>query len=66
MPMTSPLILPFKICMAFPGSHDMIVAGDTIGNLFSWKIGDIDDTNIEGGELPPYSTFGGGLFKNKR
>ncbi|CAN0265919.1 unnamed protein product [Ectocarpus sp. 12 AP-2014] len=31
-----------QICMTYSESHDLVVAGDMIGNVFSWNIADTD------------------------
>lgn len=44
--------------MAYAESHDLVVAGDMIGNLFSWKVGDIGAANTDEGDFPPHHAFG--------
>ena len=57
---------PWKICMAHSESHDLLVAGDTLGNLFSWKVSDVRVFNTDGGDGPPHNVFGAAAFKTKR
>lgn len=39
-------------------SHNLVVAGDMVGNLFSWKVGEVASTNVDEGELPPHYGLG--------
>lgn len=51
--------------MAYSESHDLVVAGDTIGNAFSWKVGEVAAANTDDGETPPHHALGG-PFHTKR
>lgn len=44
--------------MAYSESHDLVAAGDTIGNVFSWKVGEVAATNTDEGDTPPHHAFG--------
>eukprot|EP00903_Cladosiphon_okamuranus_P013184 g12296.t2 len=46
------------ICMAYSESHDLVAAGDTIGNMFSWKVSDVAAANTDDGETPPHHALG--------
>lgn len=54
-----------KICMTYSDSHGMVVAGDMIGNIVSWKIGEVSAVNTDNGDVPPHHVLGGHMT-NKR
>jgi len=41
------------------------MAGDTIGNLFSWKVAEVAAANTEEGDSPPHHALGP-PFQTKR
>lgn len=47
-----------KICMAYSESYDLVVAGDMIGNLFSWRVGEVGAANTDEGDFPPHHALG--------
>lgn len=51
--------------MAYSECHDLVAAGDTIGNLFSWKVGEVAAANTEDGDTPPHHALGP-PFRTKR
>ncbi|CAM9649007.1 unnamed protein product, partial [Ectocarpus sp. 13 AM-2016] len=53
------------ICLTYSDSHGLVVAGDMIGNIFSWKMGEVSAANTESGDVPPHHALGGHM-KNKR
>ncbi|CAM9409360.1 unnamed protein product [Scytosiphon promiscuus] len=46
------------ICMAYSDSHKLIMAGDMIGNLFSWSLSEVSAANTDEGASPPHHAFG--------
>jgi len=54
-----------KICLAYSGGHGLVMAGDTIGNLFSWKVAEVAAANTEEGDSPPHHALGP-PFQTKR
>lgn len=54
-----------KISMMHSESHDLVVAGDMVGNLFSWKVGEVAGANTDEGEAPAHYGFGPS-FQTKR
>ncbi len=60
------LILPWeKICLTYSEGHDLVIAGDPLGNLFSWKVAEVAGANTEEGDSPPHHTLGP-PFQTKR
>ncbi|CAM9110180.1 unnamed protein product, partial [Hapterophycus canaliculatus] len=46
------------ICMAYSENHDLVVAGDMIGDLFAWRVGEVGAANTDEGDFPPHHAFG--------
>lgn len=60
----SAAMIGWKICMTYSENHDLVVAGDMIGNVFSWNIGEVSATHTDDGDVPPHHALGG-PFKTK-